>query len=126
MTVVIQDKFILLASLCLGIWGILGILGAVIPILNYMVTGRARTISPDKQWNIIMKGKKARQFVLARFCFVGGIAFSFFTIWTSLSFWWIGWVVALPSIPFWLNATVNADRVPRKHILFEIEDLWHS
>jgi hypothetical protein len=126
MAVVIQDKFVLLASLCLGIWGILVILGGVIPILNYIVTGRARTISPDKKWNIIMKEKKARQFVLAQFCFVSGIAFSFFTIWTSLSFWWIGWVVALPSIPFMLNATVNADRVPRKNVFFETEDLWHS
>jgi hypothetical protein len=126
MTVLMQDKVVLFSYLCLGFWAIWMVLAGVIPVLNYIVTNKSRTTSLDKRWNIIMKGKKARQFVLAQFCLASGSAFSFITIWTSLSFWWIGWVVALTSIPFMLHATVNADRVPRKSMIFEIEDLWHS
>ena len=126
MTVLTQDKVLLFGYLCLGFWAIWMILAGVIPIVNYIVTGNARTQSLDKRWNIIMKGKKGQQFVLAQFCLFSSFVFSFTLNLLSYRFWWIGLIFTLASIPFMIRATVNADRVPRKNIFFEIEDLWHS
>ena len=60
MTVVLKNNFVLFSNLCLGVWVMGMFLGGIIPVLNYMITGKARTISFDKKWNIIMNGKKAR------------------------------------------------------------------
>lgn len=126
MTVVMQDKFVLFSTLCLGFWAMGMILGGVIPVLNYITTGSARTISFNKKWNLIMRGKKARQFVLAQFCFFSGFATSFISMLLLYNLWWILLVVALISIPFMFHATIHADRAPRKNMFFESEDFWHS
>ena len=126
MTVLMQDKVVLFGYLCLGFWAIWMILAGVIPVVNYIVTGNARTQSLDKRWNLIMKGKKARQFVISQFCLFGSFVFLFMLNLLSYRFWWLGFVFTLASIPFMIRATVNAERVPRKNIFFEIEDLWHS
>jgi hypothetical protein len=126
MTVLMQDKVGLFGYLCLGFWAIWMILAGVIPVVNYIVTGNARTQSLDKRWNLIMKGKKGQQFVFAQFFLFSGFIFAFISHLLLYRFWWVGLVFTLASIPFMIRATVNADRVPRKNIFFEIEDLWHS
>jgi len=126
MTALTQDKVLLFGYLCLGFWAIWMILAGVIPVVNYIVTGNARTQSLDKRWNLIMKGKKGQQFVFAQFFLFSSFVFSFMLNLLSYRFWWMGFVFTLASIPFMIRATVNADRVPRKNIFFEIEDLWHS
>ena len=125
MTALTQDKVLLFGYLCLGFWAIWMILAGVIPIVNYVVTGNARTQSLDKRWNLIMKGKKGQQFVVAQFCLFSSFVFSFTLNLLSYRFWWIGLIFTLASIPFMIRATVNADRIPRKNVFFEIEDLWH-
>ena len=125
MTLLMQDKVVLFSYLCLGFWAMWMILAGVLPLLNYMVTGNARTTSVDKRWNLIMEGKKARQFVIAQFCLFSSFVFSFTLNLLSYRFWWISLIFTLASIPFMIRATVNADRIPRKNIFFEIEDLWH-
>jgi hypothetical protein len=126
MTALTQDKVVLFGYLCLGVWAIWMTLAGVIPVVNYIVTGNARTQSLDKRWNLIMKGKKGQQFVSAQFFLFSGFIFAFISRLLLYRFWWIGIVFTLASIPFMIRATVNADRVPRKNIFFEIEDLWHS
>ena len=126
MTALTQDKVLLFGYLCLGFWAVWMILAGVIPVVNYIVTGNARTQSLDKRWNLIMKGKKGRQFVFAQFFLFSSFMFSFMLNLLSYRFWWIGLVFTLASIPFMIRATVNADRVLRKNVFFEIEDLWHS
>jgi len=126
MTVLTQDKVLLLGYLCLGFWAVWMILAGVIPVVNYVVTGNARTQSLDKRWNLIMKGKKGQQFVLAQFCLFSSFVFSFMLNLLSYRFWWIGLIFTLASIPFMIHATLKAERVPRNNVLFEIEDLWHS
>jgi hypothetical protein len=126
MTALTQDKVLLFGYLCLGFWAVWMILAGVIPVVNFIVTGNARTQSLDKRWNLIMKGKKGQQFVLAQFFLFSSFVFSFILNLLSYRFWWIGLVFTLASIPFMIRATVNADRVLRKNVFFEIEDLWHS
>ena len=126
MTALTQDKVLLFGYLCLGFWAIWMILAGVIPVVNYIVTGNARTQSLDKRWNLIMKGKKGQQFVFAQFFLFSSFVFSFMLNLLSYRFWWIGLVFTLASIPFMIHATLNADRAPRKNVIFEIEDLWHT
>jgi len=126
MTALLQDKVLLFGFLCLGFWALWMILAGVIPVLNYIVTGKSRTTSLNKRSYIVMKGKKARQFVLSQLCLFSGFVFAFISHLLLYRFWWIGLIFMLASIPFMIHATVKADRVPRKNIFFNIEDLWHS
>jgi hypothetical protein len=120
-----QNGFYFLLLTCFGIWGVGLLLSSLIPILNYFYTGRARTVSLDKRWNIVMSGNKARQFVCAQFCLFIGLIYYIYSWFTDHSFW-IGVLVGVFSLFFMIRATIGAERIARKNILFEPGDFWHS
>lgn len=95
--------------ICFSVWFIGIFIEELISILNYIITNETRTIVFDKKWSIVLSGNKAKQFVIAKFFLFTGFMYSFYTLWfLSDNSWWVGILVAIPSLFFIIHTTVNA------------------
>ena len=110
------EEFIIFIFLGFGFWVMLIILFGVIPLRYYLIKGVARTRSPYGRSIIVMKGKKARQFIFSRLVFLGGAIYLFISMLLFNRFAWEGALVVFVSLVLGIFATFGAERVPRKKI----------